>query len=99
MSLSVKDIEHIARLARLTLNEQEINQYRREISGIVRYVDKLAEINISKVEATARLTEEENALRTDLALPWDREETKNALAAASAQENKQIVVPRVFGDL
>ena len=49
---------HIAQLARLHLTEKEIVQYRREISGIISYLEHLAEINISKKELTFILKSE-----------------------------------------
>lgn len=99
MELDNKDIEHIAKLARLTLTDQEIKQYRREISGIVRYINKLAEVDITKEEATTRLAEVDNALRTDLAMPWEESERQATLAQAAKQEKKQIIVPKVFDNL
>lgn len=98
MDLTAKDIKHIARLARLTLTEEEIKQYRREISGIIRYIDTLAEVDVTKEEATYRLSEGAPDLRIDVALPWEESEQAQALSAAK-QKKSYIEVPRVFGDL
>ncbi|MFA5407092.1 MAG: Asp-tRNA(Asn)/Glu-tRNA(Gln) amidotransferase subunit GatC [Candidatus Nanoarchaeia archaeon] len=94
--LNDNDIKHVAKLARLQLSDKEIKQYRREISGIVRYIDKLAEINLTKEEATTQLIIADNQLRLDAAINWSAEEKNLALAAAPKKKNKLIVVPRVF---
>jgi len=96
MSFSAADIKHIAHLARLTLTEQEIKQYRREISGIVSYVDKLASVNVNKEEATVNLNMADNLLRSDIVVEWDKIEKENALASAPRQKNRLVAVPRIF---
>lgn len=96
MKLSNKDIEHLAHLARLELTDKEINQYRREISGIVRYVDHLAEANVGRQTATARLSKTDNVLRPDSVVSWDKDERAAALKQATRRNGKYISVPRVL---
>ncbi len=95
MSLSNKDIKHIAKLARLTLTDSEIKKYRREISGIISYLEHVAEINLGKAEATPSLSSE-SVLRRDEALLWPGDERQSTLAAASKKKNSYISVPRIF---
>jgi len=95
MSFSTADIKHIAHLARLTLTEQEIKQYRREISGIVSYVDKLASINVTKELATTNLINN-NLLRTDAIFDWDKIEKDLSLQAVPRKKNNLVAVPRIF---
>ncbi|MCX6792621.1 MAG: Asp-tRNA(Asn)/Glu-tRNA(Gln) amidotransferase subunit GatC [Candidatus Falkowbacteria bacterium] len=96
MTFSNNDIKHIARLARLTLTEQEIKKYRREISGIVGYVDKLASANVSNQEATLSLTSADNLLRNDLVADWDKLEKENTLNAAPRKKGRLVVVPKIL---
>lgn len=96
MSLSTKDIKHIAQLARLTLTDKEINKYRREISGIVSYVEKLASVNVSKEEATTNLNINNNLLRSDSVTKWDEVEKDNTINLAPRKKGHLIVVPRIF---
>jgi len=96
MSFSTADIKHIAHLARLTLTEPEIKQYRREISGIVSYVDKLASVNVSKEEATTNLSTTNNLLRPDLVSDWDKAEKESALALAPRKKDRLVAVPKIF---
>jgi aspartyl/glutamyl-tRNA(Asn/Gln) amidotransferase C subunit len=48
MILSEKDIKHIAILARLELTDREVQQYRTELGGILRYVDQLQNVRFKK---------------------------------------------------
>lgn len=59
MSLSSEDVRHVARLARLALDEEEISRYGRELSRILSFVDAL------------RVAPLEDA-PTALAGPWER---------------------------
>ena len=95
MSLSAKDIRHIAKLAKLTLTEKEINQYRREISGIVKYVEHIAQANVNSCEATTRLINA-SELRADSVRSWDEAEREAALAQAPHKKKRLISVPRIF---
>jgi aspartyl-tRNA(Asn)/glutamyl-tRNA(Gln) amidotransferase subunit C len=90
------NIKHVAHLARLTLSEKEITKYYREIDNIVRYVDKLASVNVSQEEATMRLNKNDNRLRPDLVESWPLEEKENLINLAPRKKNKLIIVPRIF---
>mgnify|MGYP001270355984 CR=1 FL=1 len=96
MNLSSKDIHHIAGLAKLKLTDKEVVQYRREISGIVRYVAHLAETNIAKADVALRISEYDNSLRHDSAAPWEKEEQEMALTNAPRRKGRFISAPRVF---
>ena len=53
MSLTVQEIEHIARLARLDLTEQQKTLYREQLSHILDYIAKLRELDTADVPPTA----------------------------------------------
>ncbi|MGH7359781.1 MAG: Asp-tRNA(Asn)/Glu-tRNA(Gln) amidotransferase subunit GatC [Candidatus Rokuibacteriota bacterium] len=44
MSIGADDVRHIARLARLDLSEDEVERFRRELSAILEYVNRLEEL-------------------------------------------------------
>lgn len=50
MKITQKDVEHIAKLARLELSEEDKERFSREFSDILDYVEKLNEIRTSKME-------------------------------------------------
>ena len=65
---------HVARLARLGLDEQEVEAMARELSGILEHVDRIAELELDQVEPTSHVVDLENVLRPDEPRPsWPRE--------------------------
>ncbi|MBI4050233.1 MAG: Asp-tRNA(Asn)/Glu-tRNA(Gln) amidotransferase subunit GatC, partial [Candidatus Doudnabacteria bacterium] len=50
MSITKKDIEHVAKLARLALSEKEKDKLTRDVASILEYVAKLNEVNTKGVD-------------------------------------------------
>ncbi|MEN6459851.1 MAG: Asp-tRNA(Asn)/Glu-tRNA(Gln) amidotransferase subunit GatC, partial [Syntrophomonas sp.] len=50
MALTIKEVEHVALLARLTLNENEKEVFARQLSSILEYAEKLNELSTDDVE-------------------------------------------------
>lgn len=65
MPLSKKDIEHIARLARLELTDKDVEKYAGELSAILEFVKKLDEVDTKDVAPLSQAAHLENALRKD----------------------------------
>lgn len=65
MKLSEEEIRHIAHLGRIKVSEAEIEKYRGEMNDILDYVGQLQEVDTSKVEPTARVTDSVNVFRDD----------------------------------
>jgi aspartyl-tRNA(Asn)/glutamyl-tRNA(Gln) amidotransferase subunit C len=63
--ITKKEVQHIANLARLGLNEKEIEKYQNELSSILDYIEKLKEVDISKVEPNIHPLEVKNVTRED----------------------------------
>ena len=66
MSISVTDVEHVARLARLELNEDEKTIFAGQISAILGYVEKLKELDTDGIIPTSHAVPMENAFREDV---------------------------------
>ncbi len=96
MKLQKKDIEHIAKLARLELSEEELEKYGNELSNILGYVDQLQEVDTSQLEPTAQVTGLVNAFREDEIKEWNEEEREATLAEAPEVEDHQVKVKRVL---
>jgi aspartyl-tRNA(Asn)/glutamyl-tRNA(Gln) amidotransferase subunit C len=96
MNLSNDEIKHIADLARLELTEAELEKYGLQISGILSYIDQLAEVDTDDVPPTAQVTGLSNALREDEAVDWDDGERQMALEQAPGFEDGQVKVKRVL---
>jgi aspartyl-tRNA(Asn)/glutamyl-tRNA(Gln) amidotransferase subunit C len=63
--LSEEQVAHVARLARLRLTPEEIPRMAAELSAIVGYVQKLAELDTTDVPPTAHVQVEKLPLRSD----------------------------------
>src|SRR4051812_38744269 len=69
-----EQVLHVALLARLALDEEEVERMARELSGILEHVDRIAELDLDQVEPTDHVVELENVLRPDEPRPsWPRE--------------------------
>jgi len=63
--ITKKEVQHIAKLARLGLTEKEIEKYQKELSSILDYIEKLKEVDVSEVEPTSHSIVTENVMRND----------------------------------
>lgn len=63
--LTAAQVRHIAKLARLSIGDDEVEQYTRELSAILSYIEQLKEVDTHHVEPTAQVTGTSNALRPD----------------------------------
>ena len=65
---------HVARLARLRLDEAEVEKMAGELSGILDHVDRIAALDLDDVPPTSHVVELENVLRADEPRPsWPRD--------------------------
>ncbi len=63
--LTHDQVRHIAKLARLTLSEEEVAKFTTELTKILTYIDQLAEVDTANVEPVAQVTGLSNSMRTD----------------------------------
>ena len=93
MAIEKKGVEHVAHLARITLSDDELEMFTRQLGDILEYVDKLAQVDTSGVEAMEHTPHEENVLREDhvrASLTPDE-----ALGQAPKKASDQFRVPKV----
>ena len=94
MNLSQQEVEHIAFLARLQLNPDQINTITDQLNDILRYMEKLSELDTSGIEPTTHALHLANAFREDTVTPsLPREEV---LALGPEQGGSAFVVPKVI---
>lgn len=96
MKLSKEEVQHIAKLARLGLSEDELEKYGSQLSDILNYVNQLKEVDVKKTAPTAQVTGLNNVSRADKIKDWDQREVKEALADAPEKEAGFIKVKRVI---
>jgi aspartyl-tRNA(Asn)/glutamyl-tRNA(Gln) amidotransferase subunit C len=62
-------VRHVARLARLGLDDEEQERMRIELSGILEHVDRIQALDLDEVPPTSHVVPLENALREDVPRP------------------------------
>ena len=94
MKITMAEVEHVARLARLELNEQEKEKMRAQLDSILSYIDKLNELDTSGVEPTSHVLPLTNVFREDGVRPSLSQE--EALANAPDRHDLLFRVPRIL---
>lgn len=92
--ISVEQVRHVARLARLELTEDEEKRLQDELSAILAYVDKLNELDTDSVEPTAQVGEAGTPMREDKVT--NQPDPEAMLANAPAREGNLFKVPRII---
>ena len=88
-----KDVEHVAKLARLELSEDEKEKFTKHFSDILEYFNQLSEVNTENVEPMAQPIPLVNVLREDkVELPYTRDEL---LKNAPLEEDGFFKVPKI----
>ena len=94
MKLSKEEVLHVAALARLDLDEHEVEHLRQDLSSILTYVKKLAELDTSSVPPTSQVVAMRTPYREDEVL--NHPDTKAALANAPRREGDFFSVPAII---
>jgi aspartyl-tRNA(Asn)/glutamyl-tRNA(Gln) amidotransferase subunit C len=98
MKISREDVLKVAALAYLELTDAEVETYRRQLDSILTYIDKLNELDTSKIEPMAQTLDaaagQGTPLRDDVVIPCDIKD--QALAAAPDPAPPYFRVPKVI---
>jgi len=95
-TLSRKDVEHVAFLARLGLTADELTRLEGQLNHIVDQYAILAQLETDHIPPTAQTIEVENILREDVSRPGLT--TEEALSNAPARSGDYFVVPPILGE-
>ncbi len=94
--ISKDEVKHIADLARLKLDQEEVNLLSEQLSDILDYIDKLNELDTEDVVPTAYTIPMNNVLREDEAKPSIAR--NKALSNAPQKDEGQFKVPKIISD-
>jgi len=94
MSISRKDLEYLAALARIELTPKELEQLAPELGQILDYVEKLKEADTESVPPTAHVLNPSHAVRKDQTQGSLSQE--QALSNAPDREGPFFRVPRII---
>ena len=90
------DIDYVSNLARIELSEKEKEKFRGQLGDVLKYFEKLQEVDVEGVEPTDHAFPRYNV--------WDKDLAKKpfsvdlALQNAPKSRNEQILVPKVVED-
>jgi aspartyl-tRNA(Asn)/glutamyl-tRNA(Gln) amidotransferase subunit C len=93
MKLTREEVLHIAHLARIELKEEEVEKFRRELSEILNFVEKLNELDTEGIDPKFQIIPPENVLREDvpsLSLPREK-----VFMNAPESDGEFFIVPKV----
>jgi len=94
MDITVRDVEHVALLARLKLSDREKELFAGQLGAILRYIEKLNELDTDGVEPTSHVLPISNVMRDDEPRPsWPLDKV---LENAPDKEDGQFRVPAVL---
>ena len=91
--ITVKDEEHVAKLARLELTEEEKVLYTKQLGDVLKYVDQMNEVDTTNVKPMTQVVDFSNVMREDIP---NQEIAKEALMSnAPDEENGFFKVPKI----
>lgn len=93
MSIDKETVRKVANLARLKLNEEQLERYTPQVAGIVKWVEMLGEVNTDNVAPLANVVNSDLQLRPDVIN--DGGYQKEILANAPESMEGFFVVPKV----
>jgi len=94
MPITRADVQHVARLARLGLDDEEMDLLAAELHHILEAMQALRQLDTSAIPPTAQVIPLRNVMRDDVARPsWPLEEV---LLNAPATKDGQFLVPPVL---
>ena len=64
--ITVKDVEHVAKLARLELTEEEKEKFTSQLGDVLKYVEQMNEVDTSNVEPMAHAIDFVNVMREEV---------------------------------
>lgn len=96
MKLTREEVDHLGRLARLALTDEEKERYATELSAILEYVEQLQEVDTTDVEPTSQVTGLEDVYREDVVRACDEETRKKIIAQFPERDGDLLKVPGVF---
>ena len=94
--ISRDDVAHVARLARLSLTDDELDRFTGQLAAVLDHARDVESLDVGDVPPTAHPLPIKNVLRPDVVVPsLDRAEV---LAAAPSVEDDRFAVPPILGE-
>lgn len=95
-SITRDEVAHLARLARLALDDDELDRFGTQLDVILTAVSRISELDTGDVPPTSHALPMTNVTRPDVVRPGLTQE--QALGMAPASEDARFRVPRILGE-
>ena len=92
--VSLKDVEHVAKLARLGLSEEEKKKFTDQLGAILEYAEKINALDTSTTSPTPHPLPLKNVFREDKVTPYD--DIEAIVQNGPEVEDHMFLVPRIF---
>ncbi|MFP4474394.1 MAG: Asp-tRNA(Asn)/Glu-tRNA(Gln) amidotransferase subunit GatC [Desulfatibacillaceae bacterium] len=94
MKITPEQVQHVARLARLDVDDDEVETFSRQLSAILDYVDALGQVDTEGVTPTSHAISLTNAFREDRVVESFAPE--DILENAPESEGTEFIVPKII---
>lgn len=94
--ITLKDVEHVAKLARLDLSEDEKNRFADQLGKLLDYFNQLKEVNTENIEPMAHPVQAVNVVREDVITDTCLRE--KILDNAPQEEDGYFKVPKIIDE-
>ena len=94
--IDAEQVRKVAKLARLDLSESEVEEFSGQLSAILKYVEKMNELDTEKVQPLAHCLDVSNVLRADVA--GESLGVEKTLANAPQRDKEFFKVPKILDD-
>jgi aspartyl-tRNA(Asn)/glutamyl-tRNA(Gln) amidotransferase subunit C len=93
--LSKDDVLKLAQLSRLSLSDDELNEFSEELSAILQYVEQLSGVDVSGLKPTNQVTGLTNVMREDVVKDYGYKAADLLQNVPSTKDN-QLKVKRMI---
>jgi aspartyl-tRNA(Asn)/glutamyl-tRNA(Gln) amidotransferase subunit C len=94
--ISRDDVAHLARLARLTLTDDELDSFSGQLDAILDHVGRIQSVDVTGVRPTDNPLKSVNVTRPDVVVPSLTQD--QALQEAPASADGRFAVPQILGE-
>ena len=94
IKITKNEVKKVAHLARLELNEDEINNHAEQLEKILEYIKHLEKIDTNDIPCTTRAIEVINVFRKDEKKNYDS--TEDMFELGPSKEDKYFKVPKIL---
>ena len=94
MKISEETVNHIAHLARLKFEGEEVKSIQHDLENMISFMGKLNELETSNLEPLVFMSDEVNVLREDIAV--ETITAKEALKNAPKKDSDYFRIPKVL---